>query len=207
MDTIRKFTGDTEAELWQQVVADMALQEEILQYSAQLNQAGQTVYFDIDIDLGGGFEGGYASTTFMTPVADFAGPVDNSMLYNMGHASTAFSAPVHSTSAFRFHLHEEGFLDEIGKVFGMEDVQVGYPEIDKAFIVKTNQPEKLKALLADEGLQAFLLKHKDCQLELKREEEEQEAILTFSADRAILDVAELQEVYHWMRQIAQRVAV
>jgi hypothetical protein len=180
METIKTFTANNEDELWQQVAHDMARHQDLLQYSAQLNLDNQPVYFDIDIDLGGGFEGGFSSTSFL--------------------------APVPGNTSLRFHLHEQDWVNELGTVFGLEDIKLGDSEVDEAFIIKTNQPDTLKALFADPDLRAFLLTHRDCELELKHEDDEGGLQLTFSKDDAILDPAELQQVYHWIRVVLARVS-
>jgi hypothetical protein len=180
METIKSFSADTEEELWHLVAYDMANQKELLQYSAQLTQAGQPIYFDIDIDLGGGFEGGISSTTFMAP------------------------APSHV--ALRFALHEQGFMDEVGKFFGMEDIELGYPDLDNAFIIKTNQPDTLKSLLADPTIHQLLLKHKSCELRLHDDADETgpETVLTFTKDEAILDISELRGIYSMLYLMLQK---
>jgi hypothetical protein len=180
MEPIRTYSADTEQELWQLVATDMAQQKELLQYSAQLTQAGQPMYFDIDIDLGGGFESGFSTTNFL--------------------------APVPGNPTLRFHLHEQDWVNEIGKVFGLEDVKLGYPELDEAFIIKTNEPETLAQLLSDDAVRTFLLKHQNAELELKQDNEEAGLILTFSKDEAILDMAELREVYRVLRELVSRIS-
>ncbi|MBC3539229.1 hypothetical protein ACFSC6_07720 [Rufibacter sediminis] len=182
METIKTFSADTEEELWHQVAHDMARQKELMEYSALLTLAGQPIYFDIDIDLGGGFESGFSNTSFLAPVQ-------------------------HST-AFKFALHEQGFIDEVGKIFGMEDIELGYPDLDDAFIIKTNQPETLKNLLVDPAIHAILLKHKNCEIKLHEEADEigPEMVLTFSKDEAILDISELREIYGLLFSLLQRLA-
>ncbi|WP_205504198.1 hypothetical protein [Rufibacter psychrotolerans] len=180
METIRTFHASTEEELWHQVAYDMASHKELLSYSALLQQNGTQIYFDTDIDLGGGFEGGISSTNFMAPVPE--------------HVS------------LRFALHEQGWMDEVGKFFGMEDIELGYPDIDDAFIIKTNQPETLKSLLADPTIHDILLKHKSCELRLHEDHDEDgsELVLTFSKDEAILDMAELREIYGLLFSLLQK---
>ena len=176
MENLRHFSGATETEIWQQVAADMHQQTEILEYSAQLNQQNHQVYFDIDIDLGGGFEGGFETTTFMAPVENHD---------------------------LKFHLHPQNWLNEIGKILGMEDVELGYPEFDKTFIIKASNPEKLKAIFADESIRQTLLKYPNCELKLSHESDEPGArnLLTFSLDLALISPEHLREIYHVMLQI------
>ncbi|WP_192822025.1 hypothetical protein [Rufibacter sp. LB8] len=182
MEALRKFNCTSEEELWQQVALDIARDKNLTSYSAQLNLNDTEVFLDIDIDLGGGFESGFSTTTFM--------------------------APLLSPSTFQFVLHEQDWMSEIGKFFGMDDVTLGYPELDEAFVVKTNQPETLQALFADEHLRHALLQHPNCELKLGTESDDADAppFITFSKDEAILDMTKLQEVYRMVITIVQKLA-
>ncbi|MGV3539745.1 MAG: hypothetical protein ACO1OQ_08040 [Rufibacter sp.] len=177
---MRTFTGTTKEEIWQKIAIDMASQKDLLSYSALIQLQDSQIYFDTDLDLGGGFEGGISTTNFM--------------------------APVPANVSLRFSLHEQGWMDEVGKFFGMEDIELGYPDLDEAFIIKTNQPENLRQLLSDPTLHQLLLRHKDCELKLSEDSDDEgsETVLTFTKDEAILDIAELREIYDMLFSLMQR---
>jgi hypothetical protein len=179
MDNLRQFSGETESEIWQQITSDMLKQGEILEYSAQIEQQGYVVYFDIDIDLGGGFEGGFETTTFMAPVAN---------------------------NAVKFQLYPQNWLNEVGKILGLEDVELGFPELDEAFIIKANHPELLKKLFADKTIRDVLLKYPSAELKLAPEHHEPDArnLLTFSLDLAVLSPEHLREIYDMMLQLLKK---
>ncbi|MBK0401671.1 hypothetical protein I5M27_01660 [Adhaeribacter sp. BT258] len=179
MENLRQFSGENEAEIWQQIATDMQQQGEILTYSAQVKQQNYEVYFDIDIDLGGGFEGGFETTTFMAPVEN---------------------------SALKFHLHPQNWLNEVGKMLGMEDVELGYPRLDQAFMIKANNPAALKTIFTDESIRQTLLKYPDCELKLSHETDEPGArnLLTFSLDLAITNPEDLREIYSLMLQLLKK---
>lgn len=103
----------------------------LLQYQTTINDGHRNINISIDIDPGGGFEGGYEATTF--------------------------SAKLDAIGAFRFAIHEEDFLDEAGKLFGMQDVVLGYPDFDKHVVVKSNDDEKVKKIFSDETIRAVIL--------------------------------------------------
>ena len=86
------------------------------QHSLTLQQGEGQVLLEIDIDPGGGFESGYATTRF--------------------------SAPVQLATDFAFTIHPEGFLADFAKLFGLQDEVIGYPEFDKKVIIKTNEQRK-----------------------------------------------------------------
>ncbi len=54
-----------------------------------------------------------------------------------------------SIEDFRFAIHHEGFIDEVGKFFGMQDLVIGYPEFDKKVIIKANDETKVRPLFSD----------------------------------------------------------
>lgn len=177
MENIKRFTGENEAAIWQQVADDMVQEGQFFRYTAILSQQGQDTLMDIDIDLGGGFESGISITTFRTPLRQ----------------------PV----SLRFNMHEQDFLNEIGKVLGMEDIKLGYPDFDAAFIIQTNQPETLKSLFADERIRELLLQHPKAKLKLSAEDESPtaEAYLTFTLDKGIVDLNKLRAIYQLLRSL------
>ncbi len=181
MEIIRTFSGETEAELWEQIATDMEEQGDILEYAAEVKQQDRTIYFKIDIDLGGGFEGGYETTTFITTLP--------------------------TQPALRFHIHPEDWVSEIGKFLGMEDVQLGFPRFDKVYIVKTNQPETLKALFADDEIRATLRELEKCDLKLTTSEENEVETTSLSLffESGITNPPVLQAIYHLMLTLADKI--
>lgn len=115
--------GNSEEEIWSQIKNQLTSENEMLDYTAVIEQEKRKVIIDIDIDLGGGFESGYATTTI--------------------------TAPLHTTPSFKFAIHREHFTDEIGKFFGMQDVEIGFDDFDPKFIVKTNDKDSVHKLFED----------------------------------------------------------
>jgi len=183
MQEIRQFAGATEAELWQQVAADMARQPDLFSYSALLQQGGHSTELVLDIDLGGGFEGGYSTTTLATAVP--------------------------AGCPLRFALHDQNWMRELGKLLGMEDIELGYPALDETIVIKTNQPAMLRALLQPDAIRATLRKYHEAELTLQPTDEEDAAAplrLQFFHEAAILNPAELQEIYHLLYSLAEQLS-
>lgn len=169
-------------ELWQIIGGDMKDTGMPFQYAAVIRQGNRMVSLNIDLDLGGGFEGGYQFTTLSTPI-----PVTYTIL----------SVPINKHNEFRFALHHEDFIDKIGKFFGMEDVVIGYPEFDNAIIVKTNDIVRVKEIFADKRLRDFFQALGNFTLHITHSgsKEEGKAYLELEFDRAITDVAELRKIF------------
>ena len=70
---------------------------------------------------------------------------------------TRLRVPFVNPERFRLKIYQEGFRSEIGKIFGMQDIVLGYPEFDDTFIIQGSDPEKLKELFSDEELRSKLL--------------------------------------------------
>src|SRR5438874_1447804 len=111
-------SGKSEDEVWEKISAELT--EDTLEYHAIIKQQSKKIVLNIDIDLGGGFENGYAFTSL--------------------------TAPLQPEPGFKFAIHDDTLIDDVGKFFGMHDVEIGYPEFDKKIIIKTNDSLKTKDL-------------------------------------------------------------
>jgi len=48
---------------------------------------------------------------------------------------------------FRFRVYRRTMLSGIGRMFGMQDIEVGMPQLDRDYIVQSNSPGRIQALL------------------------------------------------------------
>jgi hypothetical protein len=122
MTDINRYEGSLE-EVTAKVLADIGTEAEPDDYTAELHIGNITLLYEASVDLGGGFEGGYAYTRLSSTV------------------------PV--AGGFKFAIHHETFVDEIGKFFGMQDVELGYEEFDRKVVVKTNDADSARLLFND----------------------------------------------------------
>ncbi|GGH74064.1 hypothetical protein HNQ91_003787 [Filimonas zeae] len=167
MKTEKLITGESIDEVCAKIKADLTAEELLTDYHVTIHQEDKSIQLDMDIDLGGGFESGYEITTL--------------------------TAVLHDTP-FRFAIHPQDFLYEIGKLFGIQDVTIGYPDFDKKVIVKTNDEEEVKRLFEDESIRV-LYQNLDDYLLSVTENENYQVILEFTIQRGITDPAELQQLY------------
>lgn len=173
MQEQRHITGHNEDQVWAQLERDLTQTPDLLQYRAVIEQQNKTVLLDIDIDLGGGFEGGFATTIL----------------------SARFPNP----DGFRFALHEEDFFDDLGKFFGMQDVEIGYPEFDKRIIVKTNDEARVRTILTDQTTRQVIQSLRDFTFEIVLPEEEDldanDSTLELIIEEGITDPVRLRQIY------------
>jgi hypothetical protein len=172
MDIQKVIYGETEEEVFEHISADFDAEPDLLYYDVMIEQAGRKIFLDIDIDPGGGFESGFETTTL--------------------------TAHLYTEPPFRFAIHHEGFMDEIGKFFGMQDVITGYREFDKKVVVKTDDEAAVKSLFESAEVRHLFSSLTDFTFGIARhntEDEKKAPFLEFNIDRAIVDALELRAIY------------
>ncbi len=168
-----------ETEMAQQLTAYLQREGDAFQHRVRLQQGRKSILLNIDIDPGGGFESGYATTRF--------------------------SATVAAVSDFAFTIHPEGFLSDFAKLFGLQDEVVGYPEFDKKVIIKTNDAEKVKHVFSDAALRQTLTSLSSFNLQLGSKDEEGTKELALEIEEGITDAAALLPLYQLFYQILESV--
>ena len=164
--------GKNDDQVFEQIGADFAAEPDMLTYNISIDQNSRKIFLTIDIDPGGGFEGGFETTTLW--------------------------APLQSSPQFRFAIHHESIIDEIGKFFGMQDVVTGYPEFDKKVVVKTNDEEKVKSLFESAAVRTVFSSLTDFTFGTTKhntEEEHKAPFLEFTINSGITDAIELKKIY------------
>ena len=69
---------------------------------------------------------------------------------------TRLRAPYVNPDGFRFTIYRRSIFSPLGKFFGMQDVEVGDPAFDEAFIIKGNDEGKLRQLFANERIRGLI---------------------------------------------------
>ncbi len=82
----------------------------------------------------------------------------NSNENNVTYFETIVHVPFISTSDFDFEIMPEHVVNKILKKLGRKDIQVGIPEFDKAFMIRGNEPERVKAFFQDQALRDSIMK-------------------------------------------------
>jgi hypothetical protein len=67
-----------------------------------------------------------------------------------------FDAFFDPPSDLHLYIDQEGVASKVSALFGKHDIQVGNPEIDKAFCIKAHEPERARGLFTPEVCAALL---------------------------------------------------
>lgn len=69
---------------------------------------------------------------------------------------TRMRAPFVNKDGFRFTIYRRGLFSDLGKLLGMQDVEIGEPEFDDAYIIKGNDEDKLRRLFANPRIRQLI---------------------------------------------------
>ena len=85
-------------------------------------------------------------------------------------AFTRLRAPYVNPDQFRFRVSKRGFFSGVARLLGMQDVEVGYADFDRDFIIKGNDEAKLRGLFANERLRQLLSAQPEVHFEVRDDE-------------------------------------
>src|SRR5262245_49293910 len=83
---------------------------------------------------------------------------------------TRMRAPYVNKDGFRFKIYRKGVFSGLGKLLGMQDVEVGYPEFDNEFIIQGNDANKLRLLFENPAIRRLIEAQPEISLEIKDDE-------------------------------------
>ena len=164
-------SGNSEDEIWQIIAEQLNTKEDDLDFTAQFTTTAHSVTLDIDIHPDRGEEN-------EKPV-------------------TSFSAQLHDETVFRFHIEKQGLKQEIGKLFGVQDVIIGHPEFDKKFLIRTNDESKVKEVLSHAEVSSTLLNHPIVEFKIRERRigMNKEIVLTLELEGGITEPEKLRNIF------------
>jgi hypothetical protein len=83
---------------------------------------------------------------------------------------TRFRAPYVNPDGFRFRIYRRSSLSGLGKLFGMQDIEVGDPDFDEAFIIQGNDEEKVKNFFSKPRIRELVSVQPRIELAVKNDE-------------------------------------
>ena len=69
---------------------------------------------------------------------------------------TRMRAPYVNKDGFRFTIYRKGFFSELGKLLGMQDIEIGEPAFDDDFIIKGNAETQVQELLSNPRIRSLI---------------------------------------------------
>jgi len=113
--------------------------------------------------------------------------------------TTRLRAPFANQDGFSFLVFRSGVFAELGKLIGMQDVEVGFPEFDRKFVIKGNNKELLRRLFSNEKIRELLSEQPNVRFEIVKIEGESKGEardeVRFQAVGAIQDLDRLKQLF------------
>ncbi|WP_343614312.1 hypothetical protein [Flavobacterium sp.] len=128
---------------------------------------------------------------------------DNYRLWSGKYSAemTRIVAPITLKDNFKFEIYKEGFIRKIEKIFGAEDIEIGYDDFDKMFTIKSNNEFKIKTLLRNKEIRDLISSQKDVNIQISDQKgiweqklPENEFELSYFIDGEILDLNTLNQL-------------
>ena len=79
-------------------------------------------------------------------------------------------APYLNRDGFRFRIYRKSGFSMIGKLFGVQDMEIGDPSFDDQFIIQGSPPSMVTRFLMNERIKELMDLQRDIQLEVKDDE-------------------------------------
>ncbi|UUW11428.1 hypothetical protein NLG42_11615 [Flavobacterium plurextorum] len=128
---------------------------------------------------------------------------DNYTLWSGKYSAetTRVIVPISLKGEFKFEVYNEGFIRKVEKLFGAQDIEIGFPDFDKAFTIKSNNEAKIKALLRNKEIRDLISSQKEVNIQIcnrkgiwEEKLPENEFELSFYADGKITNIEILKSI-------------
>lgn len=117
-------------------------------------------------------DGGYRGDKVTVRVGEWTLTLDVHLV-QMGKTVAPFTrmrAPYVNADGFRFDIYRETIFSGLGRALGMQDVTIGVPDIDAAFVIKGTSEARLRTLFADPEVAELLCAQPKLRLRVKDDE-------------------------------------
>ncbi len=104
-------------------------------------------------------EGFWGTPKVVAKVKEWTITLDTYIEYGSEGSSatcTRMRAPYVNQDGFSFRIYRKDMFSELGKRFGMQDIQVEYLDFDRDFIIKGNSEGKVRALFANPRIRQLI---------------------------------------------------
>jgi hypothetical protein len=121
---------------------------------------------------------------------------------------TRLRAPYVNAAGFRFRIYRRSGLSGLGKMMGMQDIEISDAAFDEAFIIQGNDVAKVKRLFSNRRIRELIAAQPEIEFSVKDDEgwfgpkfPEGTDELCFLAHGMVKDVARLEGVYQLFAEV------
>jgi len=116
---------------------------------------------------------------------------------------TRVRAPFQNYDGFTCEIYNSSFSSEIGKLFGMQDVEIGYDYFDDEFIIKANDEARVWLLLKIYEVRRLIKRHSNIHLRVNSSKRFLSSVHPEGNDEIYLEIKEIITDANELRAINQ----
>jgi hypothetical protein len=168
-------------------------------------------------EFGGRYEDGcsFGSPVVQVPCGEWTIVLDTftQQIGRIRLTSTRMHAVFIPLDDSRFLIYRNDIVSTLRKLFGMQDIEVGFPELDNALIIKGNRPHQVRRYFDDSRLRQRLIEQPNVDLELlaaddwyRAKSHEELAQLRLTTSGVVQDLAQLRQLFNFFGCALDRLA-
>jgi hypothetical protein len=146
MGVLRQWFGPSKAEIWRQLASEIGAEFVEGKFTKSERIVAKHAKWTVTLD------------TFVVMAGNTAIPF------------TRLRAPFVNADGFRFQISRRNSLTEVGKFFGMQDIDIGIETFDHDFVIQGSDESKLRSLFLSTELRRLVDAQKDLKLSVKDDE-------------------------------------
>lgn len=123
---------------------------------------------------------------------------------------TRLRMPFVNFKKFYFKIYKSGIFSNLGKIMGMQDIEIGYEEFDDRYIIKGSNEEWVKKLFQNSRVRSLIQTQPKMSLEIKKGEgvfgpkfKEEESELYFLVPGVLKDVELLKKLFELFSEVIE----
>jgi len=153
-------------------------------------------------DVGGEFisGGAFRASKVQAHIKQWTLTLDTYTL-SAGDSTTTFTrlrSGLQNKVGLQFKLFREGLVGKLDKALGGQDIEIGVPDFDDAFVIQGSDPARMQALLTDVKIRQLIQGQRSITLTLKGDE------LRFEASGVIKDIPRLKSLFELFGELLNR---
>ncbi len=111
---------------------------------------------------------------------------------------TVLDVSLQNSKPFQFHIYEAGLMSGLGKIFGMQDIEIGDENFDRKFVIKSNDATLISSFLSPSVRDSFLAaadKYANWGVEFNGQKLNYKRQGTFSSSRIIAEFEDMISLF------------
>ena len=132
------------------------------------------IWLQLSQDIGARFsEGGFFGKSKVTASHGVWHVTLDTHTVSTGKSSATFTrmrAPFVNPGGFRFRIYRKGIFTGLGKMLGMQDIEIGDPSFDDEFVVQSASPELIMRFLMNPHIKQLIQAQPGLDVQVKDDE-------------------------------------